>query len=62
MNVLQRELLNDLIKHIQAQINGSEVRLRRFITRGAGVGKTFIFNLLKNQINRFYGKTIVKVW
>ena len=31
-----------------------------FIAGGAGTGKTFLFNLLKNQVNRCYAKKVVK--
>ncbi|CAG9799443.1 unnamed protein product [Chironomus riparius] len=60
MNVGQRELFIHITQSIQDQMNGSTDRERLFITGGAGTGKTFVFNLLKNQVNRCYGKIATK--
>lgn len=61
MNGQQRELFNTITSNIQDQMNGSPRRIRMFVTGGAGVGKTFTFNALKEQINRCYGRKAVKV-
>ena len=41
-------------------MNGSTDRERLFIIGGAGTGKAFLFNLLKNQVNRCYAKKAEK--
>lgn len=56
MNLEQRELFNVVTADVEKQLNGENKRLNLFITGGAGTGKTFLFNLLRNQINRCYGK------
>ncbi|KAG5666753.1 hypothetical protein PVAND_014765 [Polypedilum vanderplanki] len=61
MNVQQRDLFNLITNTIREQLSGNNERLKLFITGGAGVGKTFTFNALKNQINRLYCRTAVKV-
>jgi hypothetical protein len=61
MNVKQREIYTVLTRHIRDELNGSEGRLRMFITGNAGCGKTFTFNILKNQVNRCYQNPVVKV-
>lgn len=55
MNIGQRELFNKITQSIFDQMAGSEHRERLFITGGAGTGKTFLFNVLKNQVSRCYG-------
>ncbi|KAG5674477.1 hypothetical protein PVAND_004445 [Polypedilum vanderplanki] len=60
LNVQQRDLFNLVTRSIQQQMAGSNERLKLFVTGGAGVGKTFTFNALKNQINRCYGRQAVK--
>ncbi|CAG9761349.1 unnamed protein product [Ceutorhynchus assimilis] len=61
MNAGQKEIYFMVTKSIQDQMNGKDERLRFFFTGGAGVGKTFLLNLLRNQINRCYAKVAVKV-
>lgn len=61
MNMDQRQLFNYITMSLQAQQNGDQRRENLFVTGGAGTGKTFLFNLLKNQVNRCYGKQVVKV-
>ncbi|KAG5666270.1 hypothetical protein PVAND_017605 [Polypedilum vanderplanki] len=61
LNVQQRDLFNLVTRSIHQQMAGSNERLKLFVTGGAGVGKTFTFNALKNQINRCYGRQAVKV-
>lgn len=61
MNVGQREIFQTITQSIRNQLEGSSHRERLFITGQAGTGKTFLFNLLKNQVNRCYGKQAVKV-
>ncbi|GFQ80758.1 ATP-dependent DNA helicase [Trichonephila clavata] len=62
MNVGQMEAFLFITRSISEQLNNqSDERLRLFITGNAGTGKTFLFNLLKNQVNRCYGKQVVKV-
>ncbi|GBM63464.1 hypothetical protein AVEN_260899-1 [Araneus ventricosus] len=61
MNLRQRELFNTIASSIQEQMNRSLSRIRTFVTGGAGVGKTFTFNALKEQVNRCYGKKAVGV-
>ncbi|GIY94550.1 ATP-dependent DNA helicase [Caerostris extrusa] len=46
---------------IKNQLNDGNEREKIFVTGGAGTGKTFLLNLLKNQVNRCYGKSVVKV-
>lgn len=55
MNVCQRDLFNFITRCIQNQILGSLDRIKLFITGGAGTGKTFTLNLIKEQIRRCYG-------
>ena len=62
MNLGQRETLSFVTQSVRDQMEGSQDRLRIFITGQAGTGKTFLFKLLKNQDNRCYGnKRVVKV-
>lgn len=61
MNINQRQLFVLITESIKSQLIGDVGRENIFITGGAGTGKTFLFNLLKNQVNRFYGKSVVKV-
>ncbi|GFS54120.1 ATP-dependent DNA helicase [Nephila pilipes] len=63
MNVQQRELLNIITRGIQNQMRGDSSRFLIFVTGGAGVGKTFTFNTLKEKVNRIYEykKNVVKV-
>jgi len=61
MNLRQRELFNLITRSIQEQLNGNENRLRLFVTGGAGTGKTYTFNTVKNQVNRCYAKKSVMV-
>lgn len=61
MNPKQMELYNFVTNSIEEQLNGSENRVRLFVTGGAGTGKTYTFNTLKNQVNRCYGRTAAKV-
>lgn len=61
MNVDQRQLFILITDSIRNQLNGDIKREKIFVTGGAGTGKTFLFNLLKNQVNRCYGKPVVKV-
>lgn len=62
MNLKQRELLLLVTRNIKEQLEqNSSRRLRLFVTGGAGVGKTFTFNILKNQVNRCFNRKAVKV-
>ncbi|KAG5863592.1 hypothetical protein JTB14_029204 [Gonioctena quinquepunctata] len=61
MNIDQRQLFVLITESIENQLNGDVGREKIFLTGGAGTGKTFLFNLLKNQVNRCYGKSVVKV-
>ena len=61
MNVGQREIFQNITQSIRNQLEGSSHREWLFITGQAGTGKTFLFNLLKNQVNRCYSKQAVKV-
>ena len=61
MNSDQTEIYNRVVNSVNNQLNGSTERLRWFVTGGAGVGKTFLFILLRNLINRCYGKRVVNV-
>jgi hypothetical protein len=62
MNVGQKDAFVFITKSILEQLNNhSDERLRLFITGNAGTGKTFLFNLLKNQVNRCYSRQVVKV-
>ncbi|GFT88064.1 ATP-dependent DNA helicase PIF1 [Nephila pilipes] len=61
MNVQQRELLNIITRGIENQMRGDSSRFLIFVTGGAGVGKTFTFNTLKEKVNRIYKKNVVKV-
>ncbi|GIY15744.1 ATP-dependent DNA helicase [Caerostris darwini] len=61
MNIDQRQLFILITEGIKNQLNGGNEREKIFVTGGAGTGKTFLFNLLKNQVNRCYGKSVVKV-
>lgn len=59
MNLQQRELFNLITTSIQRQLNGETRQLRLFVTGGAGVGKTYTFKMLVEQINRCYGQRAV---
>lgn len=61
MNIGHQELFNMVTINIQDQLNGAKQQLLRFFTGGAGVGKTFLLNLFKNQINRCFGKNAVRI-
>ncbi|GFW26540.1 ATP-dependent DNA helicase [Trichonephila clavipes] len=61
MNIDQRQLFILITQNIKNQLNGDKKREKIFVTGGAGNGKTFLFNLLKNQVNRCYRKSVVKV-
>ncbi|GFQ93615.1 ATP-dependent DNA helicase [Trichonephila clavata] len=61
MNIDQRQLFILITQSIKDQLSGDKKREKIFVTGGAGTGKTFLFNLLKNQVNRCYGKSVVKV-
>src|SRR5271154_5268824 len=61
MNSCQNDVFVYITRGILDEINGLYNPLRLFITGNAGSGKTFLFNLLKNQVNRCYGKLVVKV-
>ncbi|KAH9638034.1 hypothetical protein HF086_014895 [Spodoptera exigua] len=61
MNARQKEIFTLVTQSIQNQMSGAEERLRIFFTGGAGVGKTFLLKLLRDQINRCYAKDAVKV-
>ncbi|GFQ85517.1 ATP-dependent DNA helicase PIF1 [Trichonephila clavata] len=62
MNVGQMDVFLFITRSISEQLNNqSDERLRLFITGNAGTGTTFLFNLLKSQVNRCYGKQVVKV-
>ena len=62
MNVGQREVFSFITRNVHDQImNGNKDRIRLFITGNAGTGKSFTLHLLKNQVNRCYGKNAVKV-
>jgi hypothetical protein len=60
LNINQRELYNKITLSIQQQLNGSEERVKFFVTGGAGTGKSFTLKTLREQINRCYGKKAVK--
>ncbi|GFT56744.1 ATP-dependent DNA helicase [Nephila pilipes] len=53
MNVQQRELLNIITRGIENQMRGDSSRFLIFVTGGAGVGKTFTFNTLKEKVNKY---------
>ncbi|XP_050338285.1 uncharacterized protein LOC126764671 [Bactrocera neohumeralis] len=61
MNIDQKQLFTVITESIKNQLNGDIKREKIFVTGGAGTGKTFLFNVLKNQVNRCYGKLVVKV-
>ncbi|KAG8261716.1 hypothetical protein J6590_066778 [Homalodisca vitripennis] len=61
MNVDQRQLFILITESIKNQLNGDTKQEKIFVSGGAGTGKTFLFNLLKNQVNRCYSKPVVKV-
>ena len=61
MNTGQGEMFTLVTQSIQNQMTGADERLRIFLTGRAGVGKTFLLNLLRNQMNRCYAKNTVKV-
>lgn len=56
MNVDQENVYNRITQSIEQQLQGSKEGEYIFITGGAGTGKTFTLTVLKNQINRCYGK------
>lgn len=49
MNLVQREIFVNITRNMQEQMNGSDHRERFFVTSEADTGKTFMFNILKNQ-------------
>ncbi|GBP26517.1 ATP-dependent DNA helicase RRM3 [Eumeta japonica] len=61
MNAGQKEIFTLVTQSIQNQMLGAEERLKKFFTGGAGVGKTFLLKLIRDQINRCYAKDAVKV-
>ncbi|KAF9407199.1 hypothetical protein HW555_012690 [Spodoptera exigua] len=61
MNAGQKEIFTLVTQSIQNEMSGAEERLRIFFTGGAGVGKTFLLKLSRDQINRCYAKDVVKV-
>ncbi|GFT42641.1 ATP-dependent DNA helicase [Nephila pilipes] len=61
MNVQQRELLNIIPRGIGNQMREDSSRFLIFVTGGAGIGKTFTFNTLKEKVNRIYKKNVVKI-
>lgn len=61
MNADQAEVFRFVTRNIQEQLQGSDNRLKLFITGNAGTGKTFLFKLLKNQANRCHAENVVKV-
>ncbi|GIY57519.1 hypothetical protein CDAR_79491 [Caerostris darwini] len=61
MNIDQRQLFILITESIKNQLSDGNEREKIFVTGGAGTRKTFLFNLLKNQVNRCYGKSVVKV-
>ena len=61
MNVDQRQLFILITERIKNQMKSDVKREKIFAAGGAGTGKTFLFNLLKNQVKRCYGKPKVKV-
>lgn len=54
MNDGQKDIFKTITQSILEQLNGSTDRLRLFITGGAGTGKTFVFKLATNQVNKCY--------
>lgn len=56
MNTKQWELFSAVTRSVRKQTT-----LRLFVTGGVGVGKTFTFNALKNQVNRCFDKNAVNV-
>jgi len=61
MNIGQQETSKLITRSISEQMGGSNNRLHLFITGQAGTGKNFLFKLLKDQVNRCYSKSVVKV-
>ncbi len=61
LNADQKQLFICVTESIRKQFNGDVIRERIFVTGQAGTGKTLLFNVLKNQVNRCYGKPVVKV-
>ncbi|CAG5022279.1 unnamed protein product [Parnassius apollo] len=61
MNMDQTQLFNTITSNIQSQEQGDQKRFKLFVTGGTETEKTFLFNLLKNQVNRCYGKQVTKI-
>ncbi|GFY61181.1 ATP-dependent DNA helicase [Trichonephila inaurata madagascariensis] len=62
MNVEEKNVFLFITRSVSDQLNiQSDERLRLFITGNDGNGKTFLFNVLKNYVNRCYSKQVVKV-
>lgn len=63
MNVGQKELFGYIQRQIKIQLAGNESQLLLFITGGAGTGKTFVLNMLRQLIVRchdgFHGSVVV---
>lgn len=55
MNDRQRDLFNLIKEKIEEQVKGYGDRVRMFISGSAGTGKTFMINLIREQIRRSYG-------
>jgi PIF1-like helicase len=62
MNDGQCSLYEMIRSSIETQMSDEQAEPKRlFITGGAGTGKTFVFNVLKNLVYRSFGKHAVKV-
>ena len=56
MNIEQKNVVTEVTRAIEQQQQGLGEKKRIFVTGGAGTGKTRTLNILKNHINRCYGK------
>ena len=61
MNLKQKKLFELVTKSIWNQLNEEKERLYLFVTGGAGVGKTFTFKVLVEQVNRCFTRKAVNV-
>ncbi|GFU67456.1 ATP-dependent DNA helicase [Trichonephila clavipes] len=56
MNIGQLDIFVNITSCMQERLNGSQNRFRLFITGNAGTAKTFLFKLLRIQIDQLYSK------
>lgn len=61
MNVGKREIFHNITETSRNVLEKSLHCERLFTTDQAGTGRTFLFNLIKNHVNRCHDKQVVKV-